>query len=336
MRLRVLGCRAVSVTETESQLSPSPMPSGSAVAFPSRIAKTLTVAGLLLVLGTAGMETVTALWPNALKDEALRSACTVVRQQFQPGDLISVAPSWISPLVQRELGALMPVEMLGRADGKRYARIWELTWAGARADDTQGLVAEQREEFGRLALSRYLQKPVTVTMDLTEQLLSAQVLQTTDTGAELPCLWSGPQPQPLPQKGAAGAFVCPQGRVERRVMEIDYQPRRGFVTTLGQGRRTALEFTGISDAAWQGSRLYLWAGLHDYHARKTAIGPAQVRVALDRGPLSPPITILPQQGFVVTPLPLPTGAASEHVIRLELTADQARDHFIGLHAELRR
>jgi hypothetical protein len=45
---------------------------------------------------------------------------------------------------------------------------------------------------------------------------------------------------------------------------------------------------------------------------------------------------LPQQGFVVTPLPLPTGAASEHVIRLELTADQARDHFIGLHAELRR
>ena len=122
----------MSVTETESQLSPSPRPSGSVVAFPSRIGKTLTVTGLLIVLGTAGLETVTALWPNALKEEALRSACSVVRQQFQPGDLVSVAPSWISPLVQRELGALMPVEMLGRADGKRYARIWELTWAGAR------------------------------------------------------------------------------------------------------------------------------------------------------------------------------------------------------------
>jgi hypothetical protein len=150
-------------------------------------------------------------------------------------------------------------------------------------------------------------------------------------------MWSGPVPTPLPPRGAAGAFRCPGATVERRVMEVDYRPRYGVVATLAQGQRTLIEYTGIADADWQNGRLALWLGLHDYHARKTAVGPAEVVVDLDHGAQRQTFTIAVAQGFMLHELPLgPGGKSATHTIRLELTAKSAANHFVGLHGELRR
>jgi hypothetical protein len=290
------------------------------------------------------LETRAALWPQALSEPALRAACAVVRAEYRPGDLIVFSPPWLSPLGQRELGDLMPVTMLGRPDARRYARIWTVQFGsaghGELAADILGLGAGFRREFGSLTLARYEQTPVTVTADLTAQLLSAQVAQAAVGGAapapEVPCLWSGPVPMQKPQRGAAGAFRCPSATVERRVMEIDYRPRYGVVATLAQGQRTILEYTGIPDADWQGSRLLLWLGLHDYHARKTAVGPAQVVVDFDHGAQRVPLTIEVAQGFVRHELALPAARLPTHTLRIEIWAASAANHFVGLHGELRR
>lgn len=304
---------------------------------------------LALVVGVAVVESGAALGPRGLPDSDLRAACAALRAEFRPGDLIDFAPTWLSQLGQRELGDLMPVTMLGRADARRYARIWTVAFgragAAALADELGGLTAREQREFGRLTLSLYEQEPVQVTYDLTAQLLSAQVTQapgaaaaTADLapGPEVPCLWSGPIPSAHPARGPAGLFRCPSSTVERRVMEIDYRPRYGVVATLAQGQRTILEYS-IPDADWQGGRLALWLGLHDYHARKTAVGPAQVVVDLDQGARRVPLTVEVAQGFVPHELALPTGPARPvHVLRIELSAASAQNHLVGLHGELRR
>ena len=329
--------------------APADPPAPTAVADrppPSRRLPALALLALVVVV--AALESGAALGPRVLPAADLQAACAAVRAEFRAGDLIDFAPAWLTQLGQRELGDLMPVTMLGRADSRRYARIWTVTLgqAGAArlndelAAELTGLTARARREFGHLTLSLYEQAPVAVSYDLTAQLLTAQVAQVAggegSRGPEVPCLWSGPVPTAHPARGAAGAFRCPSATVERRVMEVDYRPRYGVVATLAQGQRTILEYS-IADADWQGSRLVLWLGLHDYHARKTAVGPAQVVVDLDQGARRVPLTIAVTQGFAKHELELPAGPArSSHVVRLELAAASAQNHFVALHGELRR
>ncbi len=318
-------------------------PASASAAPPARWA---TLALVAVIVAVAVIEAGAALWPSARLEDELHAACAAVRAEFRPGDLITLGPSWLTQLGQRELGDLMPVTMLGRADARRYARIWTISFGRAGLDtlaaDTAGLGASWQRDFGKVKLARYEQKPLTVTYDLTAQLLSAQVAQAalggTTPAPEVPCLWSGAAPTPQPGRGtAAGAFRCVGSTVERRVMEVDYRPRYGVVTTVAQGQRTIIEYNNIADADWQGSRLALWLGLHDYHARKTAVGPAQVVVDLDHGAQRVTLPVTVAQGFAPHELTLPTATAgATHTIRLELSAAAATNHFVGLHGELRR
>lgn len=316
------------------------------IATPPRRGAALAL--LLLVVAVAALETGAALQPRGRLESDLRDACAAVRRDFQAGDLIAAAPAWTSQLVQRELGELMPAAMLGRADARRYRRIFTLTLepagAAALAEDIGGLRPAQTQKFGAVIVARYDQRPVTVTYDLTDKLLTAQVAQAPGVasavapppGGEVPCLWSGALPTTPPARGAAGAFRCPSAAVERRVMEIDYRPRYGVVATVAQGQRTILEYPSISDADWQGGRLTLWLGLHDYHARKTAIGLAQVVVDLDQGARRVALPVAVAQGFMRHEVELPSGSRPLHTIRIEVSAASPANHLVGLHGELRR
>lgn len=300
----------------------------------TRLLPRLLLASVALV---AVWESWAALWPPRISDAEVRAVTQAARAVYKPGELIAVAPSWLSPLVQRELGELMPSSHLGRADGKRFPGIVEISLPPHHVADVTGLRGDGEQRFGPLRLQHYSQTPVTVSYDLDEHFIDATVSQSALTvGApETPCLWTGPLPTPLPAPGALGGFVCSGGRVERRTMEIDYQPRRGIVTELAQGQRTLLRFS-ISDADWRGSTLHLWFGLHDYHQRKQAVGPVDVMVDLDDGATRTPLQVQVGQGFVMHALPLPATNAEVHHLRIELSASSAAHHFVGLHGELRR
>lgn len=304
---------------------------------------------LFAVLGVAGWESARALMPVTPTPADWQAAAALVRAGFAPGDLVVFAPDWADPVGRAQLGDLMPLAMVGRPDARRYSRIWEISLRGAHAPDVQALPVELSQPVGGLLVARYPQRPVTVTYDLVEKLLEARVTQappgaatpaTPPAGetAELPCLWSGPVPSSAPPHGPAGAFSCPRGRVERRTLEIDYRPRYGIEFTPEPGQRTVAAWDHIPDAAWQGARLWLWLGLHDYHARKTATGAAEVTVDLDHGALRVPLRVEVAQGLVATELPL-TGAGAgpggEHSVRIEVSAP-SRTHFVGVIGELRR
>lgn len=291
---------------------------------------------LLLVLGLALWELVAALGPHGLAAGDVRQAAALVRAELAPGELVTVAPEWIEPLVRRELGDLMPASMLGRADAARYGRIWELSFAGKHAEEVQGLAAERVQRFGGVTVSRYPHAATAIRMDLTERLPASRVTMALGAQAEKPCYWVGVAAGGLPQRGPAGAFRCERGSVELRTAEVDYRPRRSMVVEVGELTRTALVFEGIPDAAWRGAKLVLWLGHHDFHRRKTAQGPSSVVVDLDRGAARVPIQVEVKQDFLPTEIPLPQGApGGEHSIRIEVSAPKPRDHLVALHGEIR-
>ncbi len=260
-----------------------------------------------------------------------------VRAAHQSGALIAVAPDWLSPLIRRELGDLMPLSQLGRADGKRFAQILEISLPPHHAPDVMGLRSDGEQRFGPLRLAHYQQQPVTVSFDLDEHFLDATISQRVAAAgaSETPCLWTGPLPTPTPPLGARGGFACGAGRVELRTMEIDYQPRRGIVSELVPGQATLLRYS-IPDADWRGSTLHLWLGLHDYHQRKQAVGPVEVVVDLDDGAARLPLKVEVAQGFVLHQVALPVTSGDVHHLRIELFAASAAHHLVGLHGELRR
>ena len=69
---------------------------------------------------------------------------------------------------------------------------------------------------------------------------------------------------------------------------------------------------------------------------KQAQGPANVTVDLDDGQAKKELTIEVRQGFVHHELALPQRRADVHHVRIELSAQQAPHHLVGLHGELRR
>lgn len=273
--------------------------------LPARLSdRTSAVLLLSALLCTVGWELL-AGWQQhraVARPEDFAAAAQAVRGEFQPGDLITIAPPWADPLGRLELGDLMPLPMVGRADGRAYRRIFELSLRGAHSDDTAGLVAESARSFGRLQLFRYRQTPVAVPYDLIEHFAEAQ---------------------------SSG------GLVEKRTLEIDYRPRYGLSLSLLQQQKTVVLFNNIPDEAWRGAELKLWLGLHDYYARKNARGPAEVVVDLDDGAARTPIVVKltypTEQKLMSVTIGLPkTMNRPLHAIRIEASATSAAHHFVGV------
>lgn len=279
---------------------------------------------LVLVLGVAAWEAALALRApsRVAAQEDWEAAARIVRQGFTPGDLIVFAPPWADPLGRQVLGDLMPASMVGRPDAARYGRIWEVSLRGARAPETGALRAVSQHEAGGVRVARYEQRAVTVTLDLVEDLPRAQVSQAMVTAppyeGETPCIGQR----------------CPGSMIERRMMEIDYQPRYGVLVPVEAGRRTVLTYE-VPAAALAGARLVVWAGLHDYYARKTESGPVDLVLDLDQGARRVPVSVQPRgwQRWEIEP---PGGQDRAHTLRLEISAKDARARFLGMVAEVRR
>lgn len=296
---------------------------------------------LCAVLAVAAWEAAQALLaPGRVPSEAdWAAAAAAARQALAPNDLIVVAPRWAEPVARRHLGDLMPAAMLGRPDEARYGRILELSMRGARAPEAAGLPLEAESAHGRVTLRRYRRQAATVTADLVADLLSARVGQApmdAPAGApEQPCLWGGPAPGPpgsAPPRGEAGAFRCRGSRVERRTMEIDYAPRYGVVVPAEPGLRTVLEYD-LPAQATDGAELVVYAGLHDYYARKTESGPADLVVDFDHGKQRAALSVAPSGWHRLAVRPPGPGA---HVVRIEVSARDARARNVGFAAEVRR
>jgi hypothetical protein len=77
----------------------------------------------------------------------------------------------------------------------------------------------------------------------------------------------------------------------------------------------------------------LYAGLHDYYARKTESGPVDLVVDFDHGKRRAPLSVPPAGWHRLAVAPPGPGA---HVVRIEVSARDARARNLGFAAEVRR
>jgi hypothetical protein len=105
---------------------------------------------------------------DVVGDDEWAAAARVVRAGYQRGDLIVFAPRWADPIGRLHLGDLIPVEVAGRMDDARFARVWELSIRGAHAPEVAQLAPIETHE-GRVDVRLYQRPAPTVVAELARQ-----------------------------------------------------------------------------------------------------------------------------------------------------------------------
>ncbi len=243
-------------------------------------------------------------------------AAAEVKRGFAEGDLLIFAPAWLDPLGRSHLGELTPPAMLGRASDDRYARIWVVGMRDAQPDAVRGATLRSSQRHGQLTVSLYEKPAVRVLTDLVERFDAARV-SIVRGGDEKPCLVDGP------------GRKCPQSRVERRITEVEYEPRRAVLAPIEAGGTTRVEWD-----VELGGKLVIFVGLHDYYARKVADGKLTVRVAID-GAEKHAVEHANGDGWRRIELAT-AGLAGSHTVRVEVSAKAAAWRLAAIAGEVQQ
>ncbi len=242
------------------------------------------------------------------------AAAAAVRAGFGPGDAIAFAPAWADQLGRAHLGDLVTVEMAGRSDVDRYARVWEVSIRGAHSPDVAGARLVREAQHGRVRVALYEKAATPIVYDFTAAAGDARVLR-----GEQPCFGD-----------AQNGWHCGSQHVERRTLEIDYRPRRGMLVPADRQPTTL----GWNEAPL-GSTLVVYAGLHDYYARKSADGVVDFSVDVDGvGKLS--ARIANGDGWRRFEIDTRALAGTRHAVTFHVSAANPAWRNLGFHAEVRR
>jgi hypothetical protein len=274
----------------------------------------------VLVIAVALLESALGLIQPRLvaSDADWRAATEHVRAQLAADDLVVFAPRWIDPTGRMYLGDRMPVEMVARADAEPYARIWELSVHGARAEETAALPMKEERAFGRVTVRRYDQPAKKVLRDLTSAFADARLtISPREADDESPCTADGK------------ARRCGGSKIEPRVLEIDYRPRRGILVPAQNGQRISIVFSDVP-----GGQLVGYVGLHDYYARKNGDGLATLRVRAETSAVVRPVRTPAREGEGWQRFELELGPGT-HTVRFEIEG-QGSNRLVGFHAEVRQ
>lgn len=279
----------------------------------------VVVAALILLL--ALVETVNAVVApmRAPSEKDWVAAAAKVRAGFRPGDLIVAAPAWADPLMRAQLGDLVPVEVAGRMDTARYARIWEISQRGARAVDTTGAKLADSSRHGALTVKRWEQRPAKVVYDFVAEWRKASVSVVNADGTEVPCTMGAARWQCL-----GGASVGPE------LLEIDTTLRNGLGIDPVEGKKLVVEFSEVEPAG----ELVVATGLHNVWLRKSGDGKVRTRVLADGHEMNT-LETTSSSGWSLYRVGTSTLSGNRIRWRFEITVDKAHARHLGLAAEAR-
>ena len=220
-------------------------------------------------------------------DADYRAAASFVRSQFQAGDLITGAPSFIDPIVRLHLGDLITPAMAGRSDDAAYERIWVISIRDAVPADAPRTTPQLEREFGRVRVLRYALGKSPVLFDFTGawSIASATIVRG---GSEQACPMRAGG---VPRGGGLGKgvlmpfsrrFECDSDRpwlvMGPVVMEdLDNQPR-ACIWQHPQGQEpVSLRFPNVPI----GDQLVFYGGLYYESERMREGGPVEATIAID-------------------------------------------------------
>ncbi len=290
---------------------------------PSRLTTRAGVAALAVVALLALVETATAIVApyRAPTDEDWRAAAREVRAGFRPGDLIVAAPAWADSILRVHLGDLIPVEVAGRLDDDRFARVWEVSQRGARAAAAArgSVVAERR--FGALTVRRVERPAPAVSYDFVARWADARVTRRRPDGASVDC--------PL----AGDRFQCPDigfNFVRRQLVEVDTRLRVALLAQPVAQATVVIEYP----AARLGRNLIVATGLHNVWMRKEAAGKVDLRVVID-GVVDTTFTTGNDDGWALHRFDTSARAGQTAAVRFEITSPAPYQRHFALAAEAR-
>lgn len=223
------------------------------------------------LVGIAIWEIVAIRRARATPDEDWAVAARLVRERYQPGDLIVFAPDWADPIGRLHLGDLIPIEYAARMDMARFARIWELSIRGARAPGLNAAPAETLVAGG-VTIRRHEQTPANVAADLRTRLSSVRV-----EGGRRPTL---------------------------ELAEVGFEPHRCIQVIPDAGKPVRLTFPSLP-----AGRLVGYAGLADVFTRRDIRRPGRLIVEVD-GRAVTEVTPGVDDGWVPFATDIPGGAVT--------------------------
>jgi hypothetical protein len=234
----------------------------------------LILAGLILVL--AVVEATNALVAPALAPRAAdwKAAEATVRAGWKAGDLIVAAPAWSDQVLREYLGDLLPIELVGRLDHRRFGRVWEVAQRGARAPETDDGKVVAAHAHGPLRVRLVERRASPVVYDFGANWQRATGKRSVGGAHALPCDVAGDRIQcATPTSDTGFSWIMP------RLLEIDFQLRRalyvvGSPSPSSQPTLVYLDFPGVS----LGRELAVGAGMANAWWRE--VGPADAEVTL--------------------------------------------------------
>ena len=250
------------------------------------------------------------------------AAAAKVRKGFRPGDLIVASPAWADPLMRAQLGDFVPVEVAGRMDAARYARIWEIAQRGARAADTAGARVAESSRHGALTVKRWEKRPAKVTFDFLSEWRRAGVSIVNADGTEVPCTLGSDRWQCV-----RGVSIGPE------ILEIDTTLRHGLGVEPVEGMTLVLEYKDVQLA----DELVVATGLHNVWLRKSGDGKVRMRVRLNGRELDElgAIEATSASGWSLRRFDTSQIPRTPVTWRFEITVDRAHGRHLGFAAEAR-
>jgi hypothetical protein len=289
---------------------------------PSRLTTRAGVAALAAVSLLALVETATAVIAphRAPTEEDWRAAAGEVRAGFRPGDLIVAAPAWADAILRVHLGDLIPVEVAGRMDDERFARVWEVGQRGARAEAARGAVAHERR-FGALTVRRVERPAPAVTYDFVARWADARLSRRGAGGAVVDCPLAGDRLQ------------CPDigfNFVRRQLVEVDTRVRMALLAQPVGQATVVITYP----AARLGRSLAVATGLHNVWMRKEAAGTVDLRVVVD-GVADQSFTTANDDGWALHRIDTSARAGQVAEVRFEITSTAPYARHFAVAAEAR-
>lgn len=216
------------------------------------------------------------------------AALAYVRSQWHPGDAISSAPRWNDPNVRIAAGDLIDDRMAGRSDLDAYARLWEISIRGARAEDAPPSAPVEARAFGEVRVERWDLPPPRVLYDFTDQVARAHAFRRDGDAPETACrlvpsrggapggLPAGPQT--TPNHFECGSSSEPWLWVGATVNEdLELRPRRSIYQHPVEGGAISLVFDDVP----LGDAIVLYSGVWWEFERTRDGAPITMVIRLD-------------------------------------------------------
>lgn len=261
-----------------------------------------------------------------------KAAEATVRAGWKAGDLIVAAPAWSDQVLREYLGDLIPLELVGRLDHRRFGRVWEVAQRGARAPETEDGAVSAEHRHGRLRVRLYERRASPVTYDFVANWQRATGTRSVGGAAALPCDVAGDRIQcATPTSDTGFAWTMP------RLLEIDFQFRRslyvvGSPSPSSPRTVVTLDFPAVPI----GRELAVGAGMANAWWREVppADGEVTLRVLI-AGNETGRVVSNNRSGWRVVRLDTTTHAGQTLPVRFEVSSPKPYGRHFGFAAEAR-